>query len=172
MEPNAIKKAIQICLLIMISQIASAQIKAVDNDESRKFFNKVERAIILHRIEDSVCNEYSTVIIHVRNKRVLDSVDFSRNPKIIKLAFATVFSLYKNANWDKIIRKSSGNFDIIQPFIYTYYPNYIAECPDTISTGQIKAMMDTDIGGRKKKNIPTFLLENLILKKYGTVAKK
>ncbi|PSL46326.1 hypothetical protein CLV51_103304 [Chitinophaga niastensis] len=169
---TVIKKPLSICLFILTGLATSAQIKSVDNIESRKFFFEVHHTMLLDENADSVCNEYSTITIHVRNNKILDSVDFTGNPKAIKIAFIRALPLYKKANWKKIIRNSGANFDILQPFSYHYYPNIIANCPDPLPANQIKEMMDADIRSRKSKKIPTYLLELLNVRLYAPVSKK
>ncbi|PSL46325.1 hypothetical protein CLV51_103303 [Chitinophaga niastensis] len=176
MKPNAnkqaLKKAIQICLFIVISQAVSAQIK-ISNNETRKLYEEASEAYMLRDdIDAGICNEYSTITIHVRNKKVQDSVDFSRNPKIIKIAFFRSLSVYKKANWGKIIPKSPADFDILQPFNFHYYPDTIANCPDPLSSNQIKEMLDADIKSRKNKKIPTYLFDPMKLWSSAPVSRK
>ena len=167
MEQNAIKKSLLSGLFILISALAFSQSKLVDNKQTKILFENIGQELFGPEPSDSICTLYSTITLQVRNHKLTEQVDFSRDlPQVFRDEFNKIVHLYREANWTKAIPAGGANYDIYQPFVYYYFDT--AACPDTITGGQIKAKLKEDITKRAAK-VQGYQLLPIKLRAYPVV---
>ncbi|MBO9729620.1 MAG: hypothetical protein J7623_13365 [Chitinophaga sp.] len=158
MVPNVHKliKLLFVCLVVTNS--GYSQIKKVENAAIEKFLNPVfwkyqEQGIP----EIELCSDYTTLIFHVRNNKMLDSFNMTRAPQHLKTSLGVVIPYYKKANWRKLLPTKSANYDVVQQVAYRYVDYRL--CPDTIPDEKLEQMKIEDLKMRKDTMIPTYVLK-------------
>lgn len=154
-------------LLVLFSIETFSQTKLIDNTHTKLLFEKVGQVMMAPMPEDTQCTVYSTITFHIRNGKMLDSIDYSRDlPQGFRDEFARVIPFYKETDWKRVTPGAGQNFEVYQPFVYYYY--YIKPCPDSIPDSRMKKMLKEDIGKNVVK-MPTFQLLPMRLRAYQVV---
>jgi hypothetical protein len=167
MEQNVSKISLLSGLFILIGAMAFAQSKLVDNKQTKMLFENMGQELFAPEPPDSICSLYSTITLQVRNHKLSEQVDFSRDlPQPFRDEFNKVVHLYRETDWTKVIGTGGANYDIYQPFVYYYFDT--AVCPDTITGRQIKAKLKEDIAKQVAK-VPGYQLLPIKLRAYPVV---
>ncbi|MGO4288135.1 hypothetical protein [Chitinophaga sp. RAB17] len=167
MKSNIKKTYLIIGLTALFSCEAFSQTKLIDNPHTKMLFEKLGQVLFPPMPEDTQCTVYSTITFHIRNGKMLDSIDYSRDlPQGFRDEFSRVIPFYKETDWNRAVPDTGHNCEVYQPFVYYYY--YIKPCPDSIPDRQMKKMLKEDIGKNAVK-MPTFQLLPIRLRAYQVV---
>jgi hypothetical protein len=167
MVQNVSKAALLIYLQVFFSLMSFSQSKLIDNKQTKLLFEKVGQVMVAPMPEDTQCTVYSTITFHIRNGKMLDSIDYSRDlPQGFREELARVIPFYKETDWKRAVSGAGQNFEVYQPFVYYYY--YLTPCPDSIPDSRMKKMLKEDIVKNVGK-MPTFQLLPMRLRAYQVV---
>jgi hypothetical protein len=167
MGQNAGKAALLICLQLFFCSLSFSQSKLIDNKQTKMLFEKVGELMAAPMPEDTQCTVYSTITFHIRNGKMLDSINYSRDlPQGFRDELSRVIPFYKETDWKRAAPGAGANFEVYQPFVYYYY--YLIPCPDSIPDSRMKKMLKEDIGKNVVK-MPTFQLLPMRLRAYQVV---
>jgi hypothetical protein len=167
LKHGIVKTYLIIIPILLTGHLISAQLKITSNNKLKQFFEPVNKAMVSTPFApDSLCNEYESLILHVENYKMDDSVTYVRNGQYAKTVFPKLIGYYKKANWKKMIQGAGTDFYLIQPFLFRF--DNPSTCADSISMSRAYELANIDAGSLPPGK-QVYLLTILSLYKAKTV---